>query len=207
MKTDETNSNIENNDINQDINDSSNEQELSADNIENVEQSEQTEKSDDSTQSSVSDNDESVKKISELESKNAELNDKYIRLVAEFENFKKRTRQEHLTLIETAASGLIKDLLPIIDDLERGIEFNKSSEDVKSISDGFSLIYNKYLNILKNKGLESIEEAGVDFDTDFHEALTMVEKEGMKGKVVEVIEKGYLLKGKVIRFAKVIVGK
>ncbi|MBN2730014.1 MAG: nucleotide exchange factor GrpE [Bacteroidales bacterium] len=144
--------------------------------------------------------------LESLQIQNSELQDKYVRLMAEFENFKKRTRQERLDLIDTAASNMIISLLPIIDDMQRGLESTEEIEDVKIVKEGFELIYNKLHGILKQKGLEAMDCKGKEFDTDYHEALTMVENKKMKGKVVEEIEKGYTLKGKVIRFAKVIVG-
>ncbi len=145
--------------------------------------------------------------LESLQIKNTELHDKYVRLMAEFENFKKRTRQERLELIETASGNLITNLLPVIDDMERGLDSSQKTEDAKSIKDGLELIYNKMLGILKQKGLEHIECKGKEFDTDYHEALTMIENKEMKGKVVDEVEKGYTMKGKVIRFAKVVVGK
>ena len=144
--------------------------------------------------------------LESLQIQNSELQDKYVRLMAEFENFKKRTRQEKLDLINSAGTEMIVSLLPIVDDMQRGLELSEKAEDIKSVRDGFELIYNKFIGILKQKGLESIECKGKEFDTDYHEALTMVENKEMKGKVVEEIEKGYMLNGKVIRFAKVIVG-
>ncbi len=145
--------------------------------------------------------------LESLQIKNTELQDKYVRLMAEFENFKKRTRQERLDLINSAGSEMIVNLLPVIDDMQRGLESSEKAEDIKSVREGFELIYNKFIGILKQKGLEPMDAKGKEFDTDFHEALTMVEDKKMKGKVVDVIEKGYTLNGKVIRFAKVIVGK
>ena len=144
--------------------------------------------------------------LESLQIKNTELQDKYVRLMAEFENFKKRTRQERLDLINSASAEVIVNLLPVVDDMERGLISSEKAEDLKSVREGFELIYNKLLNLLKQKGLEAMDCKGKDFDTDFHEALTMVEDKKMKGKVVEEIEKGYTLNGKVIRFAKVIVG-
>lgn len=145
--------------------------------------------------------------LESLQIKNSELQDKYVRLMAEFENFKKRTRQERLDLINTASSDLIINLLPVIDDMQRGIELFEKAEDIKSMREGFELIYNKFMGILKQKGLEPIDAKGKEFNTDFHEALTMVEDKKMKGKVVDVVEEGFTLNGKVIRYAKVIVGK
>lgn len=145
--------------------------------------------------------------LESLQIQNSELQDKYVRLMAEFENFKKRTRQERLDLINSAGSEMIVNLLPVVDDMQRGIESSEKAKDLKSVKDGFELIYNKFIGILKQKGLEPMDCKGKEFNTDYHEALTMIDNKKMKGKVVDEIEKGYMLNGKVIRFAKVIVGK
>ncbi len=148
-------------------------------------------------------------KINELEKSLADLNDKYLRLFSEFDNYRKRTNKERLELIKSASEEIIVDLLPVIDDFERGIKSMESHDALKTSIDGVKLIYNKMMGILKKKGLEPIESIGKPFDTDFHEALTNIPapSEDLKGKVVDEIEKGYLLNGKVIRFAKVVVGQ
>jgi molecular chaperone GrpE len=135
-----------------------------------------------------------------------EWKDKYIRLLAEFENYKKRIRQERLEWQKTGIVELIKKLLPILDDFERGLKNMPSADDkqLEVFKNGYELIYNKLLNTLKQYGLETIDEI-TDFNTDLHEAIQMIEDPERKGKVVEIIEKGYKLEGKVIRFAKVIV--
>jgi len=135
-----------------------------------------------------------------------EWKDKYIRLLAEFENYKKRIRQERLEWQKIGIVELIKKLLPILDDFERGLKNMQSADDkqLEVFKNGYELIYNKLLNTLKQYGLETIDEI-TDFNTDLHEAIQMIEDPERKGKVVEIIEKGYKLEGKVIRFAKVIV--
>jgi molecular chaperone GrpE len=135
-----------------------------------------------------------------------EWKDKYIRLLAEFENYKKRIRQERLEWQKTGIVELIKKLLPILDDFERGLKNMQSADDkqLEVFKNGYELIYNKLLNTLKQYGLETIDEI-TDFNTDLHEAIQVIEDPERKGKVVEIIEKGYKLEGKVIRFAKVIV--
>ncbi len=150
---------------------------------------------------------EKIKELT-LEEKYEELNDKFIRLHAEFDNYRKRTFRERIDLCKTASEDIIKSLLPVIDDLERGIKSMESADDINTINEGVMLIYNKFKNILTQKGVEEIKTAGEIFNTDFHEAVTNIptEDEEMKGKVVDVVEKGYMLNGKVIRFAKVIVG-
>lgn len=136
------------------------------------------------------------------------LNDKYIRLLAEFENFKKRTIKEKEELIKYGSSKILSSLLPIFDDIERAVNTNGNLEDKELIIEGIELIYKKFQSILKQSGIEEIESVGKDFDTDYHEALSIVEvgKE-QQGKVIQEVEKGFVLNGKVIRFSKVIVGK
>jgi molecular chaperone GrpE len=130
-------------------------------------------------------------------------------LYAEFENFRRRTNKEHLELISSANSNLLKDLVPVLDDFERAITNNETSEDIASVKEGFLLIYNKYKGILESKGVKPITAKGEIFNSDIHEAIVNVpvEDESQKGKVIEDIEKGYYLNDKVIRFSKVVVGQ
>ena len=136
----------------------------------------------------------------------AEKND-YIRLMAEFETFRRRSAEDRLKLINSAASETIKGLLPILDDFERAVQLLKNSED-KAAKEGTSLIYNKLLSYLKTKGLEKIEAKGEKFNTDLHEAVAQVpvNEEDKKGLVFDVVSTGYKLNGKILRFAKVVVG-
>jgi len=148
-------------------------------------------------------------KIDELETNLAELNDKYLRLFSEFDNYRKRTLKERIELTKTASEELIVELLPVMDDFERALKSMETVVENKNTTDGVKLIYNKFVNILSKKGLEAMKTTGNEFDTDFHEAITNIPapSEEMKGKIVDEIEKGYLLSGKVIRFAKVVVGQ
>lgn len=148
------------------------------------------------------------KKEPTLQEKFDEANDKFLRLHAEFDNYRKRTIKERIELSKTASEDIIISMLPIVDDLERAIKSMESTDGDNSHGEGVVLIYNKLKNILALKGLEEIKTIDEVFNTDFHEAITNldVEDEEMKGKVIDVIEKGYLLNGKVIRFAKVVVG-
>jgi molecular chaperone GrpE len=134
----------------------------------------------------------------------AELKDKYLRLYSEFDNFRKRTSKEKLELIQTASESVIIDLLSVVDDFERAKQNAKEGE----ISDGIELIFNKLGNVLLAKGLTEMQAKGEVFNADIHDCITQfpAPTEAEKGKVVEVVEKGYLLKDKVIRFAKVVVG-
>ena len=146
--------------------------------------------------------------IEALELSVKEENDKFLRLFAEFENYKKRTSKERLDLYKTASQELMTALLPIIDDLNRAsAEFEKSKE--KSLVEGFSLIKNKFSDTLQSQGLILIDvKKGDDFDAEIHEAITQIpaENEKMKGKVIDVIEFGYKLGDKIIRYPKVVVG-
>jgi molecular chaperone GrpE len=147
-------------------------------------------------------------KIAELEAKANELNDKYLRLYSEFDNYRRRTAKERVELIQTAGEDVFKSLLPVVDDFERAIKSNAETTDIKTITDGVNLIYNKLKNTLTQKGLEEMKSVGEAFNADVHEAITNIPapSEDMKGKVVEELEKGYTLNGKIIRFAKVIIG-
>ena len=147
------------------------------------------------------------KALEEEKAKYAELNDKYLRLFSEFDNHRKRTAKEKLDLMATASENVIKDILPVLDDFERALQ-NMEKNGNEADLQGVTLIFNKLKDTLKKKGLEEIEAMGVEFNTDEHEALTMIPapEEDKKGKVLDVIQKGYKLNGKVIRFARVVVG-
>ena len=147
-------------------------------------------------------------KVEELEAKLAREKDDYIRLMAEFDNFRRRTSQEKLDLVSVASMDTIKGLLPILDDCERALAVLGESSDSEAAKEGTNLIYTKLLNYLHSKGLAVIEAAGQVFDTDLHEAVAQfpVQEEEKKGKVFDVVQTGYTLNGKVIRFAKVVVG-
>lgn len=149
------------------------------------------------------------KRIAELEEQKKELTDKYLHLYSEFDNYKKRTNREKLELIETASEKVILNLLPVIDDFERAIKANEKLEDTAVLKEGFNLIYNKLIQLLKRFDVTEIEAKGEAFDTDLHEAVTHfpAPTEEEKGKVIDVTEKGYKIKGKVIRYAKVVVGQ
>jgi molecular chaperone GrpE len=138
-----------------------------------------------------------------------ELNDKYLRLYSEFDNYRKRTSKERLELFKTAGQDILTDLLPVLDDFERAMQNMESSDDAEAIQTGINLIYNKFKNILENKGLKHFKSIENDFDPEVHEAITKIPapSKKLKGKVVDEIEKGYMLNDKVIRFAKVVVGE
>jgi molecular chaperone GrpE len=144
----------------------------------------------------------------DFESKIAELNDKYLRLYSEFDNYRKRTIKEKSDIIRSAGEDVFKAIIPTIDDFERAIKANESVTDAQPIKEGMVLIYNKLKSSCTAKGLEAMESLGKSFDSDLMEAITHIPAptDDLKGKVVDDIEKGYKLGDKVIRFAKVVVG-
>lgn len=151
--------------------------------------------------------------LTEIEKKDLEiqaLNDKHLRLYSEFDNFRRRTQKEKLELYKTAGEDVFKALLPVMDDFERAKKSMEDSQDYDSLKVGVDLIYNKLLNVFKTNGVEPMADViGNDFDSEIHEAITQIPApdKKLKGKVVDVVEQGYTLKEKVIRFAKVVVGK
>jgi molecular chaperone GrpE len=149
------------------------------------------------------------KKLLESETKLTELQDKYLRLSAEFDNYRKRTLKEKADLLKTAGEESLIRVLPVMDDIERAIFSMGSAKDIEPVKEGIKLIYNKFKDILTQQGLKEIESNHMDFNTDLHEAITKVPApdQELKGKVLEVIQKGYYLNDKVIRFAKVIIGE
>ena len=152
---------------------------------------------------------ETIKAEPTAEERYAELNDKYLRLYSEYDNYRKRTNKERIELINSASSDVLKDLLPIMDDFERAILYNETAEDIQAIKEGMKLIYEKFKNTLASKGLKALESKGTAFDSEFHEAIANVPAPDKKmvGKVIDDVEKGYLLNDKVIRYAKVVVGQ
>lgn len=170
--------------------------------------SENSEKKSSKKESKKAKNEELVKKINELEATIAKDKDDYIRLMAEFDNFRRRTSQEKLELVSMASTETIKGLLPVLDDCERALKVLLESDDSDAAKEGTELIYSKLMGYLKSKGLAVIEALNKPFDTDLHEAVAQfpVQEEEQKGKVFDVVQTGYTLNGKVIRFAKVVVG-
>jgi molecular chaperone GrpE len=143
-----------------------------------------------------------------LKEENAALNDKYLRLFAEFDNYKRRTQKERVELLQTAGKDIIVALLPILDDFDRANKATEHAVEVGPIKEGVQLVHTKLKNLLAQKGLKDMESINLPFDTDLHEAITKIPapNENMKGKVIDELEKGYTLNDKVIRFAKVVVG-
>ena len=147
------------------------------------------------------------KQIAELNDKLAKEKDDYVRLMAEFETFRRRSAEDKLNLVSSASADTIKGLLPVLDDCERAIAMLEQSSD-DAAKEGTKLIYTKLMDYLKTRGLAVIEAKGQKFDTDFHEAVTQfpAPSEDMKGMVIDVVQTGYTLNGKVLRYAKVVVG-
>ena len=147
--------------------------------------------------------------IKEKEEQIQELEDKYLRLFAEFENFKKRMRKENQNLISTASEDVMKAILPVLDDFDRAKQLSDDKNSTENFTEGVELVYDKLFSILESKGLLSEKSTGEDFDSEKHEAIAEipVTEEEQKGKVIDTVEKGYKLKEKIIRYPKVVVGK
>ena len=163
------------------------------------EQVEQTQESQESTPE---------KSIEELEARIADLEDKNLRMMAEFDNYRRRTNKEKLELMATAGERIFKEMLPLVDDFERAAEAMEKTDDIDAVREGIKLIQQKFISFLDKEDVHAIETDGVDFNTDEHEAVTtFAAGEEQKGKVIDCTQKGYKLGDKVIRFAKVVVGE
>lgn len=153
--------------------------------------------------------DKDVKQDVSLEEKLAEMQDRYLRLSAEFDNYRKRTLREKMELTKNAGENILISIIPVMDDFERAMKLMETSSDCVAVKSGIDLIYSKFSDFLKQNGIKEIESLNKDFNVDLHEAITKVpvQDESMKGKVVEVVVKGYWLKDKVMRYSKVVVGE
>jgi molecular chaperone GrpE len=147
--------------------------------------------------------------IEKLRAEKEELNDKYLRLFAEFQNYKRRTAKERIELTQTAGREVVRNLLPVLDDFDRAKRAADTDDTVEVFSEGVALVYEKLHNTLKQGGLKALDSNGETFNPDIHEAITEIPapNEAMKGKVIDTVEKGYSLNDKIIRYAKVVVGK
>jgi len=145
----------------------------------------------------------------DLQKKYDELNDRYLRLMAEFDNYRKRTLKEKMDLTKYAEEDVIKGILPVVDNMERAIKSLESATDINAVKEGIDLIYKKFMEFLEKRGIKEIEALNKELDTDLHEAVTKfaAPSDDLKGKIIDVIEKGYYLHDKVIRYAKVVVGE
>ena len=150
-----------------------------------------------------------VDEMEVMAQKCVELNDKNLRLMAEFDNYRKRTIKERLDLLKTASESVLVDMLPLIDDFERGLQAMETSEDVVAVKEGIDLIYSKFIAFLLQNGVKAIPTENQTFDTEFHEAIITfpAPTEEQKGKIIDCVSKGYTLNEKVIRFSKVVVGE
>lgn len=151
--------------------------------------------------------DERDARIAELEAQVAAQKDQYLRLYAEFDNYKKRTLKEKAELIQTAGKNVLEQMLPLIDDVERAMASVKTADSVDGVKEGVDLIYNKFVKFLDSNNVKEIETVGLPFNTDFHEAVAQVPMgEDKKGVVIDCTQKGYVMGEKVVRFAKVVIG-
>ncbi|MBB6497979.1 nucleotide exchange factor GrpE [Pedobacter cryoconitis] len=166
------------------------------------------EQTDDANADTITEPVEEISAEEQLKLDNAALNDKYLRLFAEFDNYKRRTQKERVELLQTAGKDVIISMLPVLDDFDRANKATENATDITAIREGIQLVHTKLKSILNQKGLKEMESVNTVFDTDLHEAITKVPAatEELKGKVIDELEKGYTLNDKVIRFAKVVVG-
>ena len=152
---------------------------------------------------------EAVNEIDQLKKELEEQKEKFIRIYAEFDNYKRRNAKERIDLIQTAGREVLQSLLEVLDDSERAEKQLQKTDDIDQLREGVQLVFSKFRTIMHSKGLKEMKSIGEEFNPDLHEAITEipVEDESMKGKVVDQVEKGYTLNDKIIRFAKVVVGK
>lgn len=188
-----------------------NEEEIKAENQENTQLNEEqnAEQANQNSEATTENAENTADCSAKQEEKLAEANDKYVRLAAEFDNYRKRTLKERMDMMKYGGEDVIAGLLPILDDLDRNAQAMETIEDIATVREGISLIHNKLIQFLKQKGVVEIEALGLELDTDNHDAVTTIPapEKKLKGKVVDVIQKGYKLNDKVIRHAKVVVGE
>lgn len=165
----------------------------------------ENEKIQEETESTLTSEDE----ISQLKNEIEELKDKYLRIFAEFDNFRKRSMKEKLELMQTAGRETIEAMLPVLDDFDRAKKIAETPGSKEVFSEGVDLVYQKLYGVLASKGLKPMESTGQQFDAELHEAVTEIDvpNEELRGKVIDTLEKGYLLNDKIIRYAKVVTGK
>ena len=175
--------------------------------IQEIEEAEVTEEKSGKKKKSKKDKKDSI--IEDLSAKLTEISDKHLRLQAEFDNFRRRTMKEKMELIKSGGESVFINIIPVVDDFERALDSLKEISDDDAGKQGTALIYNKFSEFLKQNNIKEIEALHQEFDVDLHEAITKIpaSEKKLKGKVVDVIQKGYLLNEKVIRFAKVIIGE
>ncbi|MCM1504125.1 MAG: nucleotide exchange factor GrpE [Muribaculum sp.] len=188
-----------------------NKNDLDINDVDNIDlQQEETEAAKDMAQEAENEVEKLQKELDDTKSQLEKEKKEYLFLMAEFDNFRKRTVKEKGEIIKNGASNVLKGLLPIVDDFERSIQAINENSDASSIKEGVTLIYNKFVKYLEQNGVKAIPtEPGADFDTELHEAVTTfpVDDESKKGKVIDTIQKGYMINDKVLRHAKVVVGQ
>ena len=176
----------------------------------NIEVKENTKSKEDKEKSSKKSDkkDKKKSKAEDFEQKYKDVNDKYMRLTAEFDNFRKRSLKEKMELVKSAGEDILINILPVMDNFERAMKSIDDESKEGAVKEGIEIIYNNFKEFLSQRGIKEIEAVGNDFNTDLHEAITKIPapEKDQKGKVIDVIEKGYELHGKVIRFAKVVIG-
>ena len=160
-------------------------------------------------QTTEEEGDKIANEIAELTQKCNDLNDKNLRLMAEFDNYRKRTLKERSDLVKTAGENILSSMLPLVDDFERALKAMETAEDIVAVKEGVDLIYGKFIAFLLQNGVKAIPTENEVFDTDLHEAITTfpAPTEDLKGKIIDCASKGYTLNEKVIRFSKVVVGE
>ncbi|MGK0391671.1 MAG: molecular chaperone GrpE [Maribacter sp.] len=192
-----------------------NNQVIEDENVVNNQEQNDTEKTTDNTESTdnqsenATEDGEEAAEIIKLKQELAEAKDKYLRLFAEFDNFRKRTNREKLELRKTAAADTLSALLPVLDDFDRAKKNHDDKDSIEEFSEGVIFVYDKISTFMTKQGLKIMVSTGEDFNSDFHEAITEIPAptEEMKGKVIDTVENGYILNDKIIRYAKVVVGK
>lgn len=186
-----------------------NEQEQGAEEIKDQNKKEEGTPKDSKQKSKKAKKDKTHEQLKKVENELAEIKDRHLRLQAEFDNFRRRTLKEKMELMKSGGEGVLANILPVIDDFERALNAFSEIEDENPLKHGVILIYNKFQDFLKQNGIQEIEAKEKDFDTDLHEAVTKIPAptKELKGKVVDVVQKGYLLNEKVLRFAKVVIGE
>lgn len=174
----------------------------------NEEKKEETAAEENQLQAAGEDANTEVSPLEKLQADYAELNDKFLRLFSEFDNFRKRTQREKIEIIKSGGSDVMKAILPVIDDFERAVKANEKTDDPQALKDGFNLIHSKFMQILQSKGLKAMELNGTEFNSDISEAIANIPApdDSQKGKVLDVAEQGYYLNDTIIRYAKVVVG-
>ena len=184
------------------------EQTKAQESVEEVEETDKEKKSDKKEKKKSGKKAEKKSKTEKLQEQYKELNDKYLRLSAEFDNYRKRCLKEKTDLIKSAGEDILVNILPVMDNFERAMKSMEENQDIDAVKEGINLIYGSFKDFLSQKGIKEIEAIGKELDTDKHEAISQIPapKEEMKGKIIDTIEKGYELNGKIIRFAKVVVG-